>query len=59
MAKFKIGISRDSITANGTRHEVVWPKTKTASLPDGQPLAVKVKFPAGSKARLFALYVTE
>ena len=47
------------IAANGTRHEVVWPKTKTASLPADQPLAAKVKFPSGSKARIFALYVTE
>jgi hypothetical protein len=53
------GTDAAPITANGARHEVVWPKTKTASLPGGQALAAKVKFPVGSKARIFALYVTE
>ena len=53
------GSDAATITANGTRHEVVWPKTKAASLPAGQPLAARVKCPAGSKARVFALYVTE
>ena len=53
------GTDAATITANGTRHEIVWPRTKTESLPGGQPLAVKVKFPAGSNARIFALYVTE
>ena len=48
-----------TITVNRTQHEVVWPKIKTTSLPTGQPLAAKVKLPAGSKARIFALYVTE
>ena len=51
------GTDAATITANGTRQEVVWPRTKTASLPDGQPLAARVKLPAGSKAHLFALYV--
>jgi hypothetical protein len=53
------GTDSASIVANGTQHEVVWPKTQTASLPGGQQLAAKVNFPVSSKARIFALYVTE
>lgn len=53
------GTDAATITANGTQHEVVWPKTQTASLPSGLQLAAKVKFPASSKARVFALYVFE
>ncbi len=53
------GADAATITANGTQQQIVWPKTKTASLPTGQQLAGKVKFPANSKAHVFALYVTE
>jgi hypothetical protein len=41
------------------QQETVWPKAKTASMPTDQPIAIEVKFPANSKARVFALYVTE
>jgi len=53
------GADAATITMNGTQQQIVWPKTKTSSLPTGQQLAFKVKFPANSQARVFALYVTE
>ena len=47
------------INQNGIRHEIIWPKTQTATLPPGKQLAIKLKFPDNSQARLFALYVTQ
>lgn len=48
-----------TVTANGVRSEIVWPKSKAAALPVGQQLAVKVKYPVNSQARIYAIYVTE
>jgi len=47
------------LITDGLRSEIVWPKAKTAALPVGQSLAVRVKFPVNSQARVFALYVNE
>jgi hypothetical protein len=41
------GADAAMIAANGTQHQIVWPKTKAASLPGGQQLAARVKLPAG------------
>ena len=46
-----------TITANGTHQQIAWPQNP--ALPVGRQLAIKVKFPANSNARVFALYVTE
>jgi hypothetical protein len=48
-----------TITSNGVRQEIVWPKAKEAALPVGQPLVVKVKYPVNSQAKIYTLYVTE
>jgi len=53
------GADAATITANGVRQEIIWPKTKAAALPAGQPLAVKVKYPINSQAKIYTLYVTE
>jgi hypothetical protein len=50
------GVHAGVITGNGTQREIIWPKTKSALLPAGKPLEVRVVFPVGSKAKLFALY---
>jgi hypothetical protein len=47
------------VTASGTGVEVNWPEARRAGLPAGGPLAVKVTFPGGSAARVYALYVGE
>jgi hypothetical protein len=46
-----------TITTNGTQQTIAWPDG--ATLPAGRPLAARVKYPVNSKARVFALYVTE
>lgn len=48
-----------SITTNGTRLEVIWPKTKSALLPAGKTIAVKIKFPVGSRAKVYSFYVAK
>jgi hypothetical protein len=53
------GNNAAKVTANGTRLEIVWPQAKTAALPVGQSLSVKVKYPDNSQAKIYALYVTE
>ncbi|MBS0210116.1 MAG: hypothetical protein JSS27_14300 [Planctomycetes bacterium] len=47
------------LTNSGTQQEVIWAKTKTASLPAGKQLAIKVSFPENSQARLYSLYLTD
>jgi len=53
------GAAAARIVANGIQQDVVWPQSRAATLPAGQPLAVKVVFPVKSKARVFAVYVIE
>jgi hypothetical protein len=53
------GVDAAKIAENGIQYPIVWPKARATSLPAGQPLASKVKFPVNSKARVFALYVTD
>lgn len=48
-----------TVTSNGTQLEVVWPKTRTAALPTGRTVAVKVNFPVESKAKVFAIYINK
>lgn len=52
------GADAAMVMSSGVRQVIEWPKSKTAVLPKGKLLAVKVHFPAGSAAHLFALYVT-
>lgn len=51
------GESAAAITTDGVHVPVTWPKLRTNRLPAGQPVAFRVKFPANSKARLYALYI--
>ncbi len=46
-----------TLAANGLRQRIIWPGG--AALPAGKPFAVRVKFPANSAARVFALYVDD
>lgn len=46
-----------TITANGTRKTIAWPDGP--SLPAGRKVVARVKFPVNSKARVYALYVSE
>ena len=46
-----------TITTSGTRQQIAWPVG--AALPADRQIAVKVRFPANSKARVFALYISE
>jgi hypothetical protein len=50
------GANAATIVANGTQKEIIWPKTKSALLPANKPLAVRLLFPTGSKAKVYALY---
>jgi hypothetical protein len=52
------GADAAKISTNGTRLAVAWPK-KSAALPAGQSLAVKVRFPIKSTTKVYALYITE
>ena len=45
------------LTTNGTREKIVW--RNDATPPTGGRFAIKVKYPANSAARVFALYVGE
>ena len=51
------GLNGASLSQAGTRHEVIWPKSQSALLPADQQFSIKVKFPAKSLARVYALYV--
>jgi hypothetical protein len=51
------GDNAASITTNSVRAAVTWPKLNSNRLPEKIPVAVRVKFPMGGKARLYALYV--
>ncbi len=44
-----------SITQNGTQQPLIWPK----ALPAGQKLALRVKFPSNSSARVYAIYLND
>ena len=46
-----------TLTTNGTRQPIVWPRG--AALPSGSRFAIRVKYPVNSTARVFALYITE
>ena len=48
-----------TVATNGTQLEIVWPQTGAAALPAGMKVAVKVRFPANSAARVYALYRVE
>lgn len=53
------GENAAKLTSSGLRTEVVWPKSKVPALPIGQSVVVRLKLPANSQARIYALYVTE
>jgi hypothetical protein len=46
-----------TIASDGTHQPIAWPGD--ASLPEGRQVALRVKFPAKSNARVFAIYVSE
>ncbi len=47
------------VSRDGPHAAVTWPKTNSSQLPTGKAVALRVNFPAGGKARLYALYVGE
>ncbi len=47
------------ISTSGLRVPVTWPQAKNHLLPANQPVALKIHFPAGDKARLYAVYIGE
>ena len=46
-----------TLTTNGTREQIVWPRG--AALPSVGRFSIRVKYPANSAARVFALYLTD
>ncbi|MBI3878969.1 MAG: hypothetical protein HY301_02770 [Verrucomicrobia bacterium] len=46
------------VTEAGTRREVVWPRSRSASLPAGRKLAAKISLPAAGDTKVYALYVS-
>jgi hypothetical protein len=46
-----------TLATNGIRQPVAWPNG--AVLPEGGRFAIRVKYPANSSARVFALYITD
>jgi hypothetical protein len=53
------GATAAKIGSGGLAVDVIWPGSRSADLPVGQPFAIKVTFPVGSTARIYAVYVTE
>lgn len=53
------GANAARVAANGVQQEVVWPGNRAGKFPAGQNVAVKVRFPVKSTARVFALYVSD
>ncbi len=51
------GADTATIKGNGTRTEIVWPKSRDSRLPSGRKLAAKVGLPANGEAKVYALYV--
>jgi hypothetical protein len=51
------GANAAAVSEDAVHAAVIWPKFGSNRLPEGQPLALRVNFPAGGKARLYALYV--
>jgi hypothetical protein len=45
-----------TIVSDGTRCEVVWPASRSASIAPDQPWAVKATFPKSGDVRVYALY---
>ncbi len=52
------GTAAAQVTTNGTQLDLTWPQGHATALP-AEPFAVKVKFPVNSKARVYAVYLTE
>jgi hypothetical protein len=47
-----------AVVSEDTLHgAVIWPKFKSNRLPKNRPVALRVNFPAGGKARLYAIYL--
>jgi hypothetical protein len=53
------GTAAARVDANGTQQNVMWPQGRGVKLPAGIPLAIKVKFPINSKARVYAVYLID
>jgi hypothetical protein len=51
------GENAASITWDSVHAPAIWPKAKSNRLPARQAVALRIKFPAGGKARLYAAYV--
>jgi hypothetical protein len=51
------GANAAVISADTLHGAVIWPKPDNNQLPKGQPVSLRVNFPAGGKARLYAIYL--
>ncbi|HEY6167592.1 MAG TPA: hypothetical protein VI454_06105, partial [Verrucomicrobiae bacterium] len=51
------GADAARVVEAGTRREIEWPKPRSSQLPTSRRLAVRVSFPVGSDAKVYALYV--
>jgi hypothetical protein len=51
------GAQAATVTTNGTQLEVRWPKTNSALLPAGRPVAFRLTWPEASRAKVYALYL--
>jgi hypothetical protein len=47
------------VSQDALHSAVTWPKVKSSQLPAGKAVSLRVNFPTGAKARLYALYVGE
>lgn len=48
-----------TLSGNGTGIDVDWPRVRAGTLPANRPVSVKVSFPTGSGARVYALYFSK
>ena len=53
------GAAAALVAANGLAVDVVWPGNRSTDLPAGRPFAIKVAYPVGSTARIYAVYVAD
>jgi len=53
------GENAATVSANGTGIDVEWPRVRERTLPANRPVSVKVSFPTGSGARVYALYFSK
>ncbi|MBI5693838.1 MAG: hypothetical protein HZC55_27500 [Verrucomicrobia bacterium] len=53
------GAAAAVVSASGLAVDVVWPGNRSVDLPADRPVAIKVTFPVGSTARVYAVYVAD